>query len=650
MRLKMNIDPIIIGNKEEYKVLEEIDKGGMGIVYRVVGQQSNLPFAAKVLSDHRFDIGEKERKRFMKEAKIGMTFDHPNVVRTIELIDNLEYPILIMEFIPGPSLYKMLKLQNGKPFDMDKSLSFMRQLAEGLSYLHQKMVVHRDLTPKNVLFRSQDILAISDFGLSRHPEDETLTEEGVKMGSLLYISPQQFLDSHDASFCDDVFSLGQVFFHVVTGLVPHGPILPAAYYNQACPAEINRLILRMRNYNSNERPQNGNEVLSILEIAKVSLQRLKPREIPQVILVNAPVELASVIVEYERYIEANSYHEAVSTFLGKIGTQLYKSGAHETVIGLLNKLLQEDEFGLHSLNEFTQAEVLHRLARAYKSFGNPILSASFFERELNLRKRCGEYKRVAITLRLLSSIKLLSLEFSVAEKYLSEGINLSNKIAESGIEAGLHRQLGILFTYEGRFDEAREELSHLPEKFRSARHSDIAPLSDLCLHAILTKNWVQALFLSRDMHRLAYKYKNPSEIAHSEMLLGTSLLFGDDLPRAEVHLNKGLQLCRDIKFIEIEPDLLLAIALLQQRKGNMDSAKEYGKKALSIANYHAYTLKQTDIYNFLARIEYDFGNKEDSLMYAKRAHKLARNGNGTPHFYKLAFIEAERIFTRFGSQ
>jgi serine/threonine-protein kinase PpkA len=143
----------------------------------------------------------------------------------------------------------------------------MRQLARGLAYMHANEVLHRDIAPKNVLFRVvPKTVALCDFGVSRHIGDETLTVGGEHFGSLLYISPQQRADPHTVTEADDVYSLGQVFAYIMTGHEPDaaasGNLRETARKGYA--PNVVRLVERMCARWRAQRPRDGREVAAEL--------------------------------------------------------------------------------------------------------------------------------------------------------------------------------------------------------------------------------------------------------------------------------------------------------------------------------------------------------------------------------------------------
>jgi tetratricopeptide (TPR) repeat protein len=213
---------------------------------------------------------------------------------------------------------------------------------------------------------------------------------------------------------------------------------------------------------------------------------------------------------------------------------------------------------------------------------------------------------------------------------------------EDGLERGLHRRLGVLLSYGGRYSEAELEISYIPLKFRRARQSDIGPLGELSLYALFVNNLEGALSDAAYMQRLAYKFQRESDIIRAEWLLGIVHFRLGDLSQSQRHLNEAIVRCRRVNLVELEPDILLAWARWHRAKSNPQQAREHAEEALSIADRCEYRLVQADIHNFLAQVALEKGNREEARKHAEIARERAWC-DGPPHCYKPALEEAERI-------
>lgn len=246
---------------DRYEVGALIGSGGTAVVHEVHNNDGQI-FAAKALSGHRFPVDEQMRLRFDREARHLAKISHPNVIRAVDLAGAARERILIME-LAGKSLYEYLKSHSG-PQDLPTVRSWLRQLLNAVSALHNTELVHRDITPRNIFFMTEDpsVLKLGDFGTVRNLNDETLTVAGTPIGSLIYIAPEQFENPHTVDWRADLFSIGQIGLELLTGTKPIGNPPPASK-SRPNSEGLSELIDRLRAHKKNERPTIG-EALSIV--------------------------------------------------------------------------------------------------------------------------------------------------------------------------------------------------------------------------------------------------------------------------------------------------------------------------------------------------------------------------------------------------
>lgn len=250
---------VVRGCVRTYQVVRSLGHGGVGTVY-VVRHGDDL-FAMKVLGGQRFKITAQLRERFARETAILSKVEHANVIRVLDAPTVNGAPAIVMELAEGGSLYQTLQRIRRVP--LPTAVGWIEQILSGVSAIHKRGIVHRDLTPKNILFRKDGSVAIADFGIARSVDDATLTGSHDVMGSLLYISSQQREKPHTAARRDDVYSLGQIFFHVVTGLIPHGGVRSPRSHRRDCPMWLNAFIERLRQYERTARPVSAVAALRI---------------------------------------------------------------------------------------------------------------------------------------------------------------------------------------------------------------------------------------------------------------------------------------------------------------------------------------------------------------------------------------------------
>ncbi|MCR4317881.1 MAG: serine/threonine protein kinase [Planctomycetes bacterium] len=211
-----------------YKLSKPLGRGGMGYVYLATQDELSRTVAIKVL--HPEIAADPEyAKRFEREAKAAAKLDHPNITTAYDFgvatqDDGSEITYFTMEFVPGQTIYEMLK--KGKEFKERDALKIIREVALALSKAHELGLVHRDLKPDNIILtKGTDGVArvkLLDLGLAKfvHSASE-LTAEGITAGSPYYIAPEQARGLRDVDTRADIYSLGATLFRMLAGRPPH---------------------------------------------------------------------------------------------------------------------------------------------------------------------------------------------------------------------------------------------------------------------------------------------------------------------------------------------------------------------------------------------------------------------------------------------
>jgi serine/threonine protein kinase len=201
----------------QYRVENEVGRGGMGIVYLGVDVQLERPVAIKTLPPH-LAIDAKVRDRFLREARTAGALSHPNIVPIYAASERDGVVYFAMRYINGESLAE--RIARLGPLPPAEVVTIMRQLASALGYAHTNGVVHRDIKAENVLLDSETNRAmLTDFGIARLNESQALTATGTVLGTVHYMSPEQVtgevLDGRS-----DLYSLGVLAFLALCGKFP----------------------------------------------------------------------------------------------------------------------------------------------------------------------------------------------------------------------------------------------------------------------------------------------------------------------------------------------------------------------------------------------------------------------------------------------
>ena len=198
----------------QYKVLEKLGEGGMGVVYKAEDTKLKRLVALKFLPANASST-EQDKARFAQEAQSASALNHPNVCTIHDIQEYEGQMFIVMEFVEGKTLREIRETLTSK-----QAMDIGIQIADGLAAAHEKGIVHRDIKPENIMVRKDGIVQVMDFGLAKlRGGISRLTKEGSTVGTAGYMSPEQ-VQGHDADQRSDIFSFGVLLYELFTGQLP----------------------------------------------------------------------------------------------------------------------------------------------------------------------------------------------------------------------------------------------------------------------------------------------------------------------------------------------------------------------------------------------------------------------------------------------
>lgn len=201
---------------DNYRIVSVLGKGGMGIVYKAYDVKLDRYVAVKMLNAETYDR-ERFIERFKREAKNQAKLSHPNIVTVYGFIEYSDLLGIVMEYVEGESLEKVIQRQNR--FNLYDVLYILKQLLLGLGYAHSKGFVHRDIKPSNIILNKEGITKIMDFGISKSLFDKNMTKTGSKVGTVYYMSPEQ-IKGEEVTNRSDIYSIGCTVYEMIVGTPP----------------------------------------------------------------------------------------------------------------------------------------------------------------------------------------------------------------------------------------------------------------------------------------------------------------------------------------------------------------------------------------------------------------------------------------------
>ena len=260
---------------DRYVVIHRLGAGGMATVYLAEDERLGRRVAIKQL---RAESSEDAAARFRREAQVGASFNHPNLVTVYDILAEGDSVLIVMEYVAGGDLGRSLKAEERIP--TGRALEILRGVGSALDHVHARGVVHRDVKPSNILLDGRGQAKLTDLGVAKVLEDTSATRSGAMPGTPLYMAPEQ-LRGQRVSAATDVYSLGLTAFQVLSGRPARRGGTIAELAHQAvnepppdireawpqAPETVSRVLCRAMDRDPGRRPRSASQLIEELDAA-----------------------------------------------------------------------------------------------------------------------------------------------------------------------------------------------------------------------------------------------------------------------------------------------------------------------------------------------------------------------------------------------
>jgi serine/threonine-protein kinase len=393
----------------KYQILEELGRGGMGVVYKAEDTKLKRTIALKFLPPELTHILEV-KERFMREAQAVAALDHPNICTVYEFDEAEEKTYISMAYIEGQSLKK--KIESGS-LELDDGLRLATQVAEGLQEAHKKGVVHRDIKSANIMVTEKGQAKIMDFGLARITGGTLLTQEGTTMGTIAYMSPEQ-ARGEEVDHRTDIWSFGVVLYEMFSGQLPFkGEYDQAIIYSilkekprpitdlsSEIPTSIEQVIGKALEKDLDDRYQHIDELIEDLRSisagivpekikARLRKDKLRKRKKPILYAGAAGLVIIAAVLALMLFTGRGEEIESIAVLplenlSGDPTQEIFVNGMHEALITELSKISALKVISRPSVIRFKNSEKpLPEIAETLKVKG--IIAGSAWQEEERVR-------------------------------------------------------------------------------------------------------------------------------------------------------------------------------------------------------------------------------------------------------------------------
>jgi len=355
----------------QLEIIELLGQGGMGTVYKARQPRLDRWVALKILSPE-LQHDPQFAERFEREARTLASLAHPNIVALYDFGEAQGHFYLVMEFVDGQTLRQLLQTRKLPPAE---ALGIVPKICDALQFAHERGVIHRDIKPENILLDRQGQVKITDFGIAKilelGPGDLSLTGARDVVGTPHYMAPEQVEKPQTVDCRADIFSLGVVFYEMLTGELPLGKFQPPSQ-KVLIDVRLDDVVLRTLAKEPERRYQQVSEVRSNVEtISRTKPNPTLPRTMKTIhLLVAALITMAAVLaiaLTYE-YAQAHRIVQSPKPSASKPRFQIQRENRQRALRGRFENRIEQDR-GKYTVEQLREVENL--TATADDKFGLP---------------------------------------------------------------------------------------------------------------------------------------------------------------------------------------------------------------------------------------------------------------------------------------
>lgn len=366
----------------KYKVLSEVGHGGMSTVYLAINEKANKPWAIKEVRKAGVKNFEVVRQSLLVETDLLKKLNHPNLPSIIDIIDHDENFLIVMDFIEGNTLEKVVQEKGAQ--SQEDVVNWAMQLCDVLDYLHTRKppIIYRDMKPSNIMLKSDGSVVLVDFGTAREFKSEYKVSDTTCLGTQGYAAPEQFGGMGQTDARTDIYCLGATMYHLVTGHNPSEPpyeMYPITHWNANLSTGLENIILKCTQRNPDDRYQSAEELM-------YALQHYRDLDVSAMKVYRKRMRMFETVVGLSVACAVG----ALTFFAGSKGKQ---SDEYQDVVNQASKTTDVTE----AMNLYTEAITIDcTKTDAYEGLYEQIIADGIFDEEeekrlLKLNASTGKY-------------------------------------------------------------------------------------------------------------------------------------------------------------------------------------------------------------------------------------------------------------------